>query len=200
MKKTLIIILSMICFSCSQNSKTEVSSNQISQKIVEVEKDTLPLFDTTIFIKSAKQKVNSPKPVSKQMVINDLYSYFKKKNICIEGNLIGKQTMYNETICIRADTTDFYLIDLNNDSRLDAIVKYWLTPWGASSHCFQPTKSIMINKNGKFLLDYEEFIQDNYFIDSIKTNKEKTTIYGYEYFCYDHKVTGYFKVHLKHSN
>ncbi|WP_375561683.1 hypothetical protein ACE193_03790 [Bernardetia sp. OM2101] len=208
MKKITIIFLSIICFSCSQNSKTEVSSqnfskdsiNQISSEIVEVEKDTLPLFDTTIYIKSEKQKVDSPKSVSRQMVIDDLYAHFKKKNVCIEGHLVGKQTEYNETICVRADTTEFYMIDLNDDNQLDAIVKYWLTPWGASSHCFQPTKSIMINKSGKFFLEYEEFIQDHYFIDSVKTNKEETIIYGYEYFCYDHKVTGYFKVHLKHSH
>lgn len=206
MKKILLLILSMICFSCSQNSKTVVfsqdSTNQISQEIAEIKKDTLPLFDTTIFIQSAKQKVVSPKPVSKQMVIDDLYAFFKKKGRYIELDVPLDLSEDENPICIRTDTTMIYLADLNADNQLDAIVEYYDFACYGSSHCNQPHKSIMINSGDKFVLQskYADFISTLYNIDSIKIANQETTIYGYDYFCYDHKVTGYFKVHLKHSN
>ena len=210
MKKIAIIFLSIICFSCSQNSKTEGSSQnftkdsttQISKEIIEVEKDTLPLFDTTIFIKSEKQKVISPKFVTRQMVINDLYAYFKKQGRYIERNVPLDLNEDENPTCIRADTTMIYLADLNNDNQLDAIVEYYDFVCYGSSHCNQPYKTIMINKNGKFVFqkEYLYFIPTSYSIDSIKTIKEEVIIYGYDYFCYDHKVTGYLKIHLKHSN
>lgn len=210
MKKTILIFLSIICFSCSPNSKTGVSSqnftkdstNQISKEIIEVEKDTLPLFDTTIYIKSEKQKVVSTKSVTKQMVIDDLNVYFKKKGRYIERNIPLDLNEDANPICINTDTTMIYLADLNNDNQLDAIVEYYDFACHGSSHCNQPHKLIAINKKNKFVFqsEYIDFIPTSYSIDSIKTFQEEVVIYGNDYFCYDHKVESYFKVHLKHSN
>ncbi|WP_338815791.1 hypothetical protein V9L05_22605 (plasmid) [Bernardetia sp. Wsw4-3y2] len=209
MRKVILFLCIIICFSCSQKPKTEVSSqnfskdsiNQISQEIAEIKKDTLPLLDTTIFIKSAKQKINSPKPVYKQMVIDDLYAYFKKKGRYIEHNIPLDLNEDANPICIDTDTTMIYLADLNNDNQLDAIVEYYDFACYASSHCNQPYKLIAVNYGNKFVFQskYLDFIPTFYTIDSVKTNKEETIIYGYDYFCYDHKTTGYFKAHLKHS-
>ncbi|AFM05479.1 hypothetical protein Fleli_3143 [Bernardetia litoralis DSM 6794] len=202
----IIILLSILCFSCSQNTKIEDSSqdstNQISQEIVEIKKDTLPLLDTTIFIKSVKQKVDSPKPVYRQMVIEDLYAYFKKKGRYIEHNVPLDLSENENPICINTDTTMVYLADLNNDNQLDAIVEYYDFVCYGSSHCNQPHKLIVMNNENKFVIqsEYLDFIPISYNIDSIKISNQETTIYGYDYFCYDHKVTGYLKVHLKHSN
>jgi hypothetical protein len=227
MKKIAIIFLSILCFSCSQSSKTEISSqnftkdsiNQIAEKTIKVEKDTLPLFDTTIYIKSEKQKVASPKTVSKQMVINDLYAYFKKKGYYLKYSVAKKSDNgedifvqeidvpldledYSELSCINSDTTMIYLADLNNDNQLDAIVEYYDFACYGSSHCNQPYKLIAINKKGKFIFqnEYIDFIPTSYSVDGIKTFQEEVIIYGNDYFCYDHKITGYFKIHLKHSN
>ncbi len=219
----IIIFLSILCFSCSQKPKTKISSqdstNQISQEIVEIKKDTLPLLDTTIFIKAAKQKIDNPKSVTRQTVIDDLYAHFKKKGYYLKHSIVEKSDDgteilvqqidvplnlddYSELECINIDTTMVHLADLNNDNQLDAIVEYYDFACYGSSHCNQPYKLIAISNGNNFVLqnEYLDFIPTSYSIDSVKTSKEETIIYGYDYFCYDHKVTGYFKAHLKHSH
>ncbi len=69
MKKIIIFVSILFCFSCSLKSKTDkslknVTKDSTNQMEEEAKIEELPLFDTIIFIKSAAKKIDFPKVVS----------------------------------------------------------------------------------------------------------------------------------------
>ncbi|NJL76693.1 MAG: hypothetical protein HC892_18400 [Saprospiraceae bacterium] len=99
-----------------------------------------------------------------------LYSYFKTKGYFTSDNLpdMGKLTESdNYKLSVAYDT--IFITDLNDNQNIDAIITYWLTPPYASGHCWQPHKAIVVGTDKGYRITNEEFIPDNFAIDSVVT-------------------------------
>ena len=92
---------------------------------------------------------------------------------------------------------EIYLTELNGSKSADAIITYWLTPPYASGHCWQPHKAIILDTDNGYRITNEEFIPDNFAIDSVLNKEGHVTIYGYDYDCGDHKVLKYIRARIK---
>lgn len=195
------IILSLIACEHKTQPDFNILSNykqkEITINIIQ-KADSIPTLDTTIVIKKQVSKKERSAFVTENLVKNALYQYYSKKKFCIEGKVPkGKSKLDGNLICIGFDTA--YLVNLNCDNNLDAIVAYWVMPYGGSSHCYLPKRTILLNSGRGFILQNEGFIEDFYLIDSVtQVNNCSVALYGNEWDCGGtDEIIRKFKVTLK---
>lgn len=178
----------MFFIGCQPSTQTNfIFLNNYNQKEIKnntIQKaDSIPALDTTIFIKKQIFKKEKGKVLTDETAKNVLYQYYRKRKFCVDGAVPkGKSKLDDNSMCVTFDTA--YLVNLSCDNNLDAIVQYWITPYGGSGHCYQPHKAIILNSNRGLVLQNEDFIGEFHSIDSIiQINNCSVTLYGNEWDC-----------------
>lgn len=195
MKQQPIIILLIFalafvrCRNRSAIEKNVVGTQEIisSENIVEDKTDEYETLDTTIFISGIKTSNYNGDKLTLEIAEEILYQHYVKKGYFRSDEIpeiIKKED--DDKFAVYFDTT--HLINLNNSKFSDAIISFWLTPPGASGHCWQPHKAIISDTDKGYKISNEEFIPTNFSIDSIVNQNNKRVIYGYDYDCVNHKV------------
>jgi hypothetical protein len=191
----LLPFLLLNTFSDKVTVKTECRES-ISSQEMETISDSILSFDSTIFL--LKQ------PVSHYHGINltdslakiVLYNHFKSQGYLIQEELKGDYSEENEKrSCVRF--SKIHEVDLNNNSFIDAVVEYWLSPIYASGHCWQPHKAIIMDTDDGYQISNEEFIPINFDIDSVSIFQGHPTLFGYDYNCGEDRILRYFTLTLK---
>lgn len=196
-----IIFTCLLIVACKTTSdktdKTSPGDTIIPDKAT-VDSSTVQPLDTTILLTSLTESNYTGQNLTSTYAKKILYSYFESKGYYTSDNLpdIGKLTdLDNDKLSVAYDT--IFTVDLNNNKNTDAIITYWLTPPYSSGHYWQPHKAIVIDTETGYQITNEDFIPDNFAIDSVVTQKHNVTIIGYDYDCRNHKVLRNFRAVIK---
>ena len=196
MKQHIVILILLIiayafvkCRNRSAIEKNIVETQEINlaAKIEEAKIDEYEIIDTTIFLSGIKSSRYKGDKLTSGMAEEILYQHFVKKGYFRSDKIpevIKKED--GEKLAVYYDTT--YLVNLNQNKFNDAIICFWLTPPGASGHCWQPHKAIISDADKGYKISNEEFIPTNFAINSVANQNNKSVIFGYDYDCGNHKV------------
>ena len=195
----ILMAIIILLTSCQIKNKSKYHKNLQETFDVNRAVDTnrLSTFDTTIILSGIVHSTSSGIELNDQTAQAVLYTHFKNKGYFTADSLptVSKLIKKNEEK-LSVEFDKIYKINLNNDRYSDAVITYWLTPIYANGHCWQPHKAIILNTDNGYQITNEEFIPDNYAIDSVSTALGKTIIYGYDYDCAHQKTLKNIKVHL----
>ncbi|MEO8146983.1 MAG: hypothetical protein ABI723_05060 [Bacteroidia bacterium] len=161
---------------------------------------TYQKLDTTITVSKFNVSKYNGLNLTHGLAKKILYEHFKKKGCYNSDNLpdLGKMTEAdNNKLSVAYDT--IFTADFNNNKYADAVITYWLTPPYANGHCWQPHKAIIIDTDKGYIITNEEFIPDNYSIDSVNTVDNQVTIFGYDYECSTDKTLRYLRIELNNE-
>lgn len=200
MYKNLLHTLAIIILFTSCQTKQRKSDNNVKDSAVvikAVDTNSLSTLDTTIFLSSISNSKYNGIDLNDSIAKNVLYNYFMKKGLLTSDNLpnIAKLTKKDKAN-LSVEFTSIFKMNLNNNKYTDAVITYWLTPPYANGHCWQPHKAIITDTDTGYQITNEEFIPDNYAVDSISTVKEQIIILGYDYDCANKKTLKNLKVRL----
>ena len=200
MYKNLLHTLAIIILFASCQTKQRRSDNNVKDSaVVNKAEDTnsLSTFDTTIFLSGISSSKYIGIDLNDSVAKNVLYNHFRLKGLLTSDNLpnIAKLTKKDKAN-LSVEFTSIFKTNLNNNKYSDAVITYWLTPPYAIGHCWQPHKAIITDSDTGYQITNEEFIPDNYAVDSILTVKGQVTILGYDYDCGNNKTLKNFKVRL----
>lgn len=200
MYKNLLHTLAIIILFASCQTKQRRSDNNVKDSaVVNKAEDTnsLSTFDTTIFLSGISSSKYIGIDLNDSVAKNVLYNHFRLKGLLTSDNLpnIAKLTKKDKAN-LSVEFTSIFKTNLNNNKYSDAVITYWLTPPYANGHCWQPHKAIITDSDTGYRITNEEFIPDNYAVDSILTVKGQVTIFGYDYDCGNNNTLKNFKVRL----
>jgi hypothetical protein len=181
--KALLIAILFLLFPFFIFGQKSLSDDRIKSTV-----DTFPLLDTIIILPNLQPSKNN---LTKQIAKAILFKYCKAKSICDASN---PKEMPKATESVDYDT--LYFVNLNNDSFPDAIILYWITPVGASGHCYQPTEAMIVSESNGYKLENEGFLPDDFRIDSVASDKNRVFVYGDEYDCSDNKMIKKFRASI----
>ena len=122
----------------NKDSKNQDINFTIKEQLIEKRE----VHDTIIFLNKIFPSKYSGDQLTKDLAEEILYQDFVKNGFfradsipeIIEGKEEDKFAVYFDTV---------YLVDLNSSKFIDGVITYWLTPPGASGHCWQPHKAII---------------------------------------------------------
>ena len=204
MKPQIIIILIIAITLVKCRNKTAIETDIVKiQETTSIEKKEEILFDekealdTTIFLSGINFSKYKGEKLKLELAEEILYQHYVGKGYFRSDKIpeIIKKEDDNK-FGVYFDTT--HLVNLNNNAFSDAIISFWLTPPGASGHCWQPHKAIISDTDKGYKITNEEFIPSNFQIDTIIDSKEnKIVIFGYDYDCGNHKVVRVLKITLE---
>lgn len=120
--------------------------------------------------------------LTEDIVKLNLYNYYKEQDCFIEDNYPSPLSdKDHDKNTVRYNLS--YFVNLNNDKFTDAIVEYWLMPPGASGHCYQPNKAMIVSGTKEYIFINPDFVDSFFSIDSVKSVDNKTFIFGCDYDC-----------------
>ena len=193
MKSYIILLTAFLLVSCDNKTAIKQGGTSVIQNVSK--QDSIPTIDTTIVLKGiVKSNINSEN-LTDSIAKEVLYIHFKSKGYYNSDNLPNAEKVKDSDLSV--DFNKIYLTELNGSKVEDAVITYWLTPPYVSGHCWQPHKAIILDTDKGYKIINEEFIPDNFAIDSVVTKKHKVTIFGYDYDCGNHKVLRYLRIDLK---
>jgi hypothetical protein len=139
--------------------------------------DTLIVF-RNLKPSTAKQMTRLTEDVVKM----NLYKYYRDRDCFIEEDYPSHLTDKDyDKNTVRYNLT--YFVNLNGDKFVDAIVEYWLMPPGASGHCYQPHKAMVVSGAKEYIFVNPDFVDSFFSIDSVRSTNNKTFIFGCDYDC-----------------
>lgn len=197
MKHSLFVLAIISLVSC--NNKPETEENDIPVVVAAPNTiDNSATIDTTILLtditNSGYQGLNLNDSIAK----NTLYTYFESKGYDNTSNLPPAEKLNDaDKNKLYVDFKNIFVTNLNGNQHQDAIITYWITPPYVSGHCWQPHKAIILDTDKGYVITNEDFIPDNFAIDSVTNHEGKTTIYGYDYDCANLKKLKQIKARLK---
>lgn len=197
-----IIFISLFFVLCKSKIKTIDTLNGLDTAI-KVNNDTpniivLQTLDTTIILSKLEKSNYKGKKLTNMMAKKILYNHFTNKGYYTSDNLPDMSNLSEQDaqkLSVHFDTT--YITELNSNKNEDAIITYWLMPPFASGHCWQPHKAIILDTDKGYKIVNEEFIPENFAIDSVVNNNGQLIVYGYDYDCANHKVLRNLIMHIK---
>lgn len=157
----------------------------------------LPTFDTTMVVSGLENSTYRGRNLTETLAKKTLYRHFSGKGYFNEDNLPDMDKLTdadNDKRCVSFNK--IFLTDLNGNSSQDAIITYWVTPPYANGHCWQPHKSIILDTEKGYKITHEDFIPENFAIDSVRNGNGQVTLYGYDYDCGKRKVLRNFRVKI----
>jgi hypothetical protein len=173
----IIILTFLFAWDGGQGFDTNKISKTIPQDSTKKHIDTIMVFNN-LKPSPAKQMTR----LTEDLVKLNLYKYYSGQNCFIEddypANLTDKDYERNT---VRYNLTHF--VNLNDDRFIDAIVEYWLMPPGASGHCYQPHKAMVVSGTKEYVFVNPDFVDSFFSIDSVKSVNDKTLIFGCDYDC-----------------
>lgn len=178
----LIYFLSFAIFIACNNTKTEIGKDPINQDLAQTQtllKDSLVTLDTTITLKNVVSGGNyKGKKLTENLAEKVLYKHFAMKGGYTRKNVPDSLLNHDgdEPMIIEYDT--IYTMNLNDDKYEDAIITYYWAPYDLNGHCFRPRFAIITNSNTGYEISNEDFVPDDFYIDSIKIEGSQNLIFG----------------------
>lgn len=198
-----LCLTSIFLFSCNQKTK-KIETNELHDSTTNSLKNSithdvkLQNYDTTVILSKLKKSNCYVKKLTNNLAKFTLYEHFKKKGCYNSDNLPELWKISDsDSNMLSVDFDTIYQVDLNNNKCKDAIITYWLTPPYANGNCWQPHKATIIDTEKGFRIINEEFIPDNYAIDSVVNIDGEIIIYCYDYDCGNRKVLKNIRMRLK---
>ena len=195
----LVLIIAMVFGSCRNNADMDkdLVKNKHTDSIENIEElNEHETLDTTIFLSGINTSNYAGDKLTLEIAEEVLYQHYVKKEYFRPDkipDIIKKED--EEKLVVYFDTIHF--VNLNNNEFRDAIISYWLTPPGASGHCWQPHKAIVSDTDKGYKISHEEFIPTNFAIDSVINENNKYVINGYDYDCIEHEILKKLRITLK---
>ena len=199
MKLEILIVLIIVFFAanCSENPDSEGEDNRISATYLNEDDNCykMEILDTTIFLEGVNHSKYSGAELSLKLAEETLYRHYERKGYfrpdripeVISVKDSNKFAVYYDTI---------YLVDLNHNKNPDAVISFWLTPPGASGHCWQPHKAIIIDTDWGYKITNEEFIPTNFSLDHIEFRENSNILFGMDYDCSNHRILRDIKIRI----
>jgi hypothetical protein len=199
MKKLITILLIFIIFI---TFKIKSNEENLHTNFNLMKQDSIPFLDTIINLKNIENSIYSGRNLTIKLAKNILYNHFKSKGYFVETQFIDGYPVISDTLiepaeCVYFDT--IYKINLNNNKYSDAVISYWINLPLASGNCLQPEKAIIIDTDDGYRITNEDFIPENYTIDSVIIKDNQSIIFGYEYDCNEHIAIKTFRIKLKNN-
>ncbi|WP_276978957.1 hypothetical protein [Flavobacterium filum] len=156
-------------------------------------------LDTTIFLTDIVKSNYTGQNLTSDYAKKILYAYFKSKGYYTSDSLPDDFSNLIESEYDKLNITydTIFTTDLNGNPNLDAIITYWVAPPLANGHCWQPHKAIILDTDKGYKITNEEFMPDNFAIDSVITKKQSVIVYGYYYDCVNQEILRNIRVKLK---
>ena len=155
---------------------------------VEVDRSKLPVLDTTIVLSHIVASSYHGASLTDSLARVILNYYYKRKGVFSEGERQYMDPRKDNSDKLFVQYDKIFFADFNNDTLPDAVVSFWLNPIGASGHCYQPHKAIIMDTDNGYELTNEDFIPENFMIDSIGKINGRHVIFGYDYDCGNHQA------------
>ncbi len=191
MKRTIILLFLVVSFWGCENPYTEKQ-----KKLQNINFDSTTLLpDTSIILTDLPNSNYQGEKLTDSLAKSVLYEYFLKQGVFNEKTPFQNEQERIEASFITYDT--MFLCNLNNNLHDDAVVSYWIMPWMASGHCWQPQKAVIVDTDKGYQIFHEDFIPTNIAIDSIKSNYNHIILYAYDYDCTSHLVIKNMKIRIK---
>ncbi len=187
--------------SCEFSSEEAVNGNNednnFSDKDI-LKADQIETLDTIIKLSEIKHSNHQGASLTEDYAKKILYKHFAAKGFFTSDNLPSMEELTeNDNEKLSVEYKGIFIAGLNNNEKLAAVITYWLTPPYASGHCYQPHKAIILDTGTGYIITNEEFIPENYLIDSLNTKHGLVTIFGYYYDCVNHTVVKKLKIGIK---
>lgn len=180
MKK--LILLSFLLFLFCNKEKQIVMSEKIIYK-----DSALTIFDFVVNPKSISLNSEKAKSI--------LYQHFKQKGFLIESELDFAKYNPEEKEYFGKKAIDFLEIKFINESA--SIVKYYNCEPFENGICVQPHYAIIANTIEGDKIVHENFLPNNFILDSIKKEKGKLFLYGYYFECANKKKLQSYRIEIK---
>lgn len=194
-----IFIVMLICLTACKTEQHRsfdtVKDSSLINKGVRL--NSTSIFDTTVMLIGINKSNYRSSELNDSLAKTVLYEHFIKRGFWTADNLPNATNMKKENkerLCV--EFTSIFKTSLNNNNSSDAVITYWLTPLHAVGNCWQPHKAIILDTDKGYQVSNEEFIPDNYVVDSVKTVNDQVLIYGYEYECARDKILKNLRIRL----
>ena len=196
MKNYIILLTVFLLVSFDNKTTSKQGEIPVIQNLSET--DSISTVDTTIILTGIVKSNFNGKNLNDSIAKKILYTYFKDKGCYNSDNLpdLDKLTDADKDK-LSVSFNEIFITELNGNKNEDAIISYWLTPLYANGHCWQPHKAIILDTDKGYKITNEDFIPDNFAIDSVLNKEGQVTIYGYDYDCGNHKVLKYIRAKIK---
>lgn len=175
----------------------DVKTNKPLGEEVQIEKNEV--LDSTIFLRKISTSKYKGKKLTQELAEEVLYQHYVGKGY-LRSDKIPTLTVENDADKLAVSFNKIYLVDLNNNESMDAVISFWLAPPGASGHCWQPHKAVISDTDQGYKITNEEFIPPNFVIDSLTKENNENIILGYDYACRGRQVLKHLKLTLKNRN
>ncbi len=196
MKNYIILMTVFLLTSCDNKTANKQGDTSVIQNLPEA--NSIPTIDTTIILTKIVKSNFNGNNLSDSIAKKILYTYFKNKGYYNSDNLPDLDKLTDaDNNKLSVSFNEIFITELNGNKNDDAIISYWLTPPHANGHCWQPHKAIILDTDKGYTITNEDFIPDNFAIDSVLNKEGQVTIYGYDYDCGNHKVLKYIRARIK---
>lgn len=180
--RNLIYFSSIATFAACNNPNSEIAKIPTDQNLAQIQtqlKDSLGILDTTITLKNVVSSGNyKGKKLTEKLAEKALYKYFALKGGYTRKNV--PDSLLNddgdEPMIIEYDT--IYTMNLNGDKYEDAIITYWWGPYSLNGHCVQPHYAVVTNSNANYEISNEDFLSEDFYIDSTRIVGSQNLIFG----------------------
>ena len=179
--KKLIILSFLIFLSCKKE-----------EQIVKSEKTIYKDSALTIFDFKANPKPDGLNSAKAKSILNQ---HFKQKGFLIESELDFASYNPEEKEYFGKKAIDFIEIKPINDSA--TIVKYYNCEPFENGTCVQPHYAIIANTINGNKIVHEDFLPNNFVLDTITKEKRKLFLYGYYFECANQKKLQSYRIAIK---
>jgi len=187
-RKILKIVFFLLLFSFACGHEKPKDDNKSSPDSSALNSDHHLVKDTIVILKNIKSSKYKGPNLTYNLAREVLYEHFKANGFWTPDDVskyspsnLPEKDYYRLCVNIR----NVYYVNFNNNKYSDAIILYWLTPPFACGHCYQPHKAIIVDTDNGYSITNEEFIHDNFVIDSLASIDNSTILYCYDYNCSD---------------
>jgi len=179
--KKIVLFSFLILLSCCKRKEIKLTQNKTYR-------------DSTLLILNfdANTKRNVLDEEKAELILN---KHFKKKGFLIESELNFETFNPELKENLGKKAIDFLEIKPLNNSA--TIVKYYNCEPFENGNCVQPHYSIIANKMKGYEIINEDFLPNNFTIDSVKNEKGKPYIYGYYFECANKKKLKSYRIAVK---
>lgn len=180
--RNLIYFSSIATFAACNNPNSGIAKIPTDQNLAQTQtllKDSLGTLDTTIILKNIVSGENyKGQKLTENLAEKVLYKHFALKGGYTRKNVPDSLLNHDGDEPMIIDYDTIYTMNLNGDKYEDAIITYWWSPYSLNGHCVQPHYAVVTNSNTGYEISNENFLSDDFYIDSTKIEGSQNLIFG----------------------
>lgn len=156
----------------------------------------LSSHDTIIILSGIVNSFYNGQNLNDSIAKEILYAHFRKQGYLMSEDSLEKTMPTKDENSLLVKFVSIFKTNLNNNQNVDAIINYWLTPPAANGTCLQPHKAIITDTDDGYRISNEDFMPNDYAIDSVSSFNGKPIIFAQEYDCASHRSLRAVRVQL----